>query len=172
MNIFCRPLTHSQKDLHHLYNLKSLEKDIYWSGYIVTPDKINFTKWFYEQLTRTDRKIWLSFDCQDSKICLGYCYLTYQEEENCTIGNISIGVNENFAGNGIGSSMVNFIINIAHNNYLNTYLLRAWVLKENIKSVSCFKKNGFVKTTKTKMMFYKSFDENMLMNCYEYKINE
>ncbi len=169
MEIICRPLSNSSEDFLRIYKLKSLANDIYWSGYINPPDKINFANWFNIQLTRTDRKIWLSFDYCSPEKCLGYCYLTFESERNCKIGIISIGVDSRFKGNGIGSAMVNFLVNYTCGDYSSADVLRAWIVNDNYPSINCFLKNGFIKTSRTKELFYESFGKTVMLDCYEFK---
>jgi RimJ/RimL family protein N-acetyltransferase len=168
MEILCRQLSGSNEDFSRMYKLKSLPDDIYWSGYKNPPDKINFATWFKTQLNRSDRKIWLSFDCCNPDTCVGYCYLTFETEEDNTVGVISIGVDKQFQGNGIGAAMVNFILNFIYNTKLSIGLLRAWIVKENISSTKSFLKNGFEKVEDTKQIFYASFGKEMNLDCYEF----
>jgi RimJ/RimL family protein N-acetyltransferase len=168
MLTFFKELSNSEEDFINLHQLKSLKKDIFWSGYEEAPNKSKLLEWYNEQLVRTDRKIWLAFDCINPSSCVGYFYLTF--EDNVAIA--SIGVNEGFNGKGIGSHMVNFMINILSNKFLSVEVLRAWIVEENAASIKVFLKNGFKRMLESKEVYYKSFDKTLKLICFDYQIRQ
>ena|SRR5579871_3955350 len=160
----------ADEDLNSLYELRSGSADIYWSGYVSRPDPAAFKTWFDEQLPRTDRNIWLVREIGNPAAAVGYLYVTYSMEDKKKIAFISHGVAGNSTGKGIGSTIVNFVVNMAVNGCIETDELQAWVVRENIASAKTFIRNGFVKSSRQKEEFYKSMDKRVTMDNYFFKI--
>jgi RimJ/RimL family protein N-acetyltransferase len=163
--LFFERLSGSDADFEPLYKLKCEPHDVYWSGYTTSPDKMKFRAWFEEQLKRDDRDIYLVRKALRSGDILGYLYITYPPEEQ-QIGLISHGVTAGSIGKGIGSSIVNFAVNLFINGFLKAEEIQAWIVETNIASIKTFTKNGFVKTTRSRKEFYRSMDKEVMLENY------
>ena len=149
-------------DFEVLYKLKSSASDIYWSGYTNKPDRKAFSDWYSIQLDRTDRDIFIAKDIL-SKSSVGYLYLTLVNKSI----EISHGVSPDYQKQGIGSSIVNFVVNWSSLKY-QKYDIVAWVAEENTPSIQTFMNNGFVLTRENKSMTYNALNKKVILNKYKY----
>ncbi|MES2681196.1 MAG: GNAT family N-acetyltransferase [Bacteroidota bacterium] len=153
----------NEADLERLFEMKSQNSDVYWSGYTTAPDKKKFAEWYNEQLKRSDRKIWLVREMQNSEITVGYLYLTFENQSVY----LSHGVKEEYAGKSIGSAIINYATNICLTFYPE-YNIESWIIEPNVASVNTFLKNSFRKTELVKETFYASFQKNLVMHNYSF----
>jgi RimJ/RimL family protein N-acetyltransferase len=151
-------------DLGSLFEMKSQNSDVYWSGYTAAPDKKKFAEWYAGQLRRDDRKIWLVRDIQNKNTSLGYLYLTFENQSVY----LSHGVKEEHAGKSIGSAIINYATNICLTFYPE-YNIESWIVEPNVASVNTFLKNSFRKTELVKETYYASFQKNLVMHNYSFQ---
>jgi len=164
-------IKNNEEDLASLFKLKSEPNDIYWSGYTSHPNILDFENWYQEQLVRSDRKIWLVKSSENPFEVMGYLYLTFVKEPDKIIGLVSHGVEKKLAGRGLGTAIVNFVVNIFINGFIPANEIHSWVTQENIASARTFTKNGFIKSGLSKEEFYKSMNKSVKLENYFFERN-
>ncbi len=164
MYLHYQKIQNTPTDLAAFYVLRNEPRDLYWSGY-TTPHTIeSFTAWYQQQLQKTDRTIWLLRSIVDTTQTVGYLYLNTEQEANQTIGVLSVGISEQYKGQGLAAQAINFLVN--HAKQIGIETLQAWIAQENMASAQSFLKNGFQPTTQTKKLYYESFGKELILLQY------
>ena len=155
-------------DFDEFFMLRRDDENILWTGHKKIPDKNKLKDWFYKQLNREDRIIFLA-KSSETKETVGYLYIDIVEEKNNII-EISHGIHSKFKGNGLGTKNVKYAIDYVKLNLVFIDQLDAWIASNNIGSVKTFLKNGFSKTNEIKMIFFEGFNEKIEMQKFVYEI--
>lgn len=155
-----------EDDFKQYYTLKCDRENIIWAGHKIKPDKNKFREWFLEQLKRQDRIIFLAKAKEFPRDAIGYLYLDIIGEN---LLEISYGVNSKYKGKGIGTKIVKFALDYSVNNLPLMDTIIAWVAYNNIGSIKVLEKNKYIKTNKTKKVFFKAFEKELTMRKYIYR---
>ncbi|MBF8984172.1 GNAT family N-acetyltransferase [Lutibacter sp. B2] len=168
MNIYFERCKEEQFDL--LYELKSEEENILWTGHDKAPDRKKLKVWYFNQLKREDRYMFIIKSREYAGEPIGYLYLDVVGDLKNII-ETGHGVNNKFKGQGIGTRIIKFAI-----DYTTEYLtfidrIDGWIVENNIGSIKNVINNGYIKTKETKKVVFKGLNREVLMEKYCYKIN-
>lgn len=150
--------------------LRCDEENIYWTGHREKPDRDKLYSWYLEQLKRTDRIMFLvKADSLDEPV--GYLYLDIINNNEENVVEVGYGVNSGYKGRGIGTQIIKFAIDYTTDRLKYIVKISAWILKDNIGSIKCVLKNGYVETDERKKVFISKTNDLKIMKRYIYEIN-
>lgn len=166
MNIFFSKVMMS--DFEDFYILKCDEENIRWTGYDKGPDKDMLRQWFYKQLKRKDRIMFLIRLVENGE-AVGYLYLDIVGE-NANIIETGHGVLSKFKGHGLGTKIITYAVNYTKGKLNFIDEIDGWIAVNNIGSIKNVLKNGYSKTNETKKVVFKGFNKELEMQKFVYKI--
>ena len=158
-----------KSDFENFYNLRCDNENILWTGHKTTPEKESLRKWYINELKRKDRVIFLAKSQSYPNEALGYLYLDIIGNKKDII-DIGYGVHSKFTNKGIGAKTIKFAIDYCSRKKAIPNKIIGWVAIENFNSVKCFEKNNFSETNKTKKMFFKGLNKEMILKKYVLKL--
>ena len=143
-------------------------KKILWTGHDIKPDKDELREWFFNQLERNDRIMFLVNE-SESNISVGYLYLDVVGTND--IIEIGHGVNSKYKGKGIGTKIIKYALDYTKTQLKFIKEVHGWILEDNIGSIKNVMNNGYEETKETKEVYIKKFNGYKRMKKYVYKIN-
>lgn len=158
----------NKSDFQDFYNLRCDEENILWTGHKKSPCKNILGQWFYNQLKRQDRIIFLVRTVENDEVA-GYLYLDIVGK-NRNVIDIGYGVYSKYKGNGIGTIIIKFIIEYTKENLKSVCEICAWIATNNFASIKCVSRNDYIKTNDVKKVFFKGFNKELEMQKFVYKI--
>ncbi len=161
----CRLIKADEAFFDTFFNLKSEQKNIYWSGHENKPDYANLKQWYLQQLTNCSREIFkITFKDQD----VGYLYFDVKDRYDYEI---SYAIFEKFEGNGIASKAIDEIIKYALSKK-QPLTICANIADMNIASKKVLLKNNFVKTAASYQQYFAKLKREIIMEEYAYTIHK
>jgi RimJ/RimL family protein N-acetyltransferase len=127
-------------DFDNIYQLRSEENNLYWTGYENPPDYASFREWYAERLLDDKRHI---FVFHDKEVFVGFLNFDLYESY------IAIGYNvtHKSQGKGYGTQIVQGAIKEAFKKKsAKLTKIIAWISEKNIASQKVARRNGFVKS--------------------------
>lgn len=119
------------------YKLKSEPESVYWAGFSTAPDYEQFRVYYDKELERKERTI--IFQLVNGKVS-GYVALALTPESH--VVEISYGILNAFAGNGLGKAIVKYATEFSENK-LNANVMTAWIAETNMGSQKVVCSNGY-----------------------------
>lgn len=116
--------------------LKNDPQSIVWSGFEEAPNQIRLKNYF-ENLIRSDKKL---FFLELDNITVGYCQFSINDDGNYEL--VGYSILTEYANRGYGSIMIKTIIEILELH--NQQSIIAWVSENNLSSIHCLEKSGFI----------------------------
>ncbi|MEH6456401.1 MAG: GNAT family N-acetyltransferase [Cocleimonas sp.] len=129
--------------------LKSDPANVFWSGFMDSPDREGFKRHYEGELKRHDRVI--VFLYVNEKIA-GYIYIDYSiVEKTVETGH---GILPRFYGKGLGEDLIKFAIDYSKNNLSEAEFIIAWIAEKNSGSIKNVINNGYIKTDDTELRIF------------------
>lgn len=151
----------NELDFDFFYAIKCEEDNIYWSGHTHSPEKNNLRDFFYAHIKNKDvyskRTIFVVEEEQKGET-VGYVY--FDPIDNSS-GEISIGIMEQYSGQGFGRTSVCKVCNLVKTLGLKN--IYAKVREDNVRSLKMFGNAGFKNTDEFEFQYIPNLDKNMKM---------
>ena len=151
-------IVRAQKEhFHFYYELKCEASAIYWGGFSSPPSYEKLYNHFLNIIE--SESIMLFFIIDEQKNLVGYFQLSQISETEMRIG---YEVSEAYRGKGYGTYAVSKALELCHNQNA-AYILAAYIAPDNIASVKCFEKNGFISQDAYKLTWFQNQQRDLPM---------
>jgi len=132
-------------DFDKYYLLRQDETNIYWTGYQAAPPREKLFDWYKINIESNNRYFFIFFEGSNEKEVVGYLYIDKIIDVPVEIS-VSYGVYSKMAGNGYGTKINSFAVDFVKDSLPKIKYMGAWIAKDNIASLKCIEKNGYLKT--------------------------
>ena len=126
-------------DYDAYYDIRSEEKNLFWTGYDSPPNYTDFKNWFIERIASKSNNLFLAFN--QKKECIGSLNIDNHSEFFL----IGYSVKEMYEGMGFATEIVRQAI-LKVQEISKDLPIRAWVNYLNKGSMRVLEKNGFKKS--------------------------